>query len=99
MASLKAAGDLALILKSGSLPYTFERLSESEVSATLGKSSLHQAILAAIAGLLIVAIFLLVLYRFLGLVAVAGLLIYGLLYYAAILMFDVTLTLPGFAGL
>src|SRR5260221_12458200 len=99
MASLKAAGDLALILKSGSLPYTFQRLSETEVTATLGKSSLHQAILAAIAGLLIVALFLLALYRFLGLVAVLGLAIYGLLYYAAILMFDVTLTLPGFAGL
>ena len=51
------------------------------------------------AGLLIVAIFLLVLYRFLGLVAVFGLAIYALLYYAAILLFNVTLTLPGFAGL
>src|SRR5438046_7069553 len=41
----------------------------------------------------------LVLYRFLGLVAVFGLAIYALLYYAAILLFNVTLTLPGFAGL
>ncbi|HEY2355256.1 MAG TPA: protein translocase subunit SecD [Gaiellaceae bacterium] len=99
MGTMGAANKLALVLQSGSLPYTFQRLSESDVSATLGKSSLHQAILAAIAGLLIVALFLLVLYRFLGLVAVAGLAIYGLLYYAAILMFNVTLTLPGFAGL
>src|SRR5207249_9339726 len=38
-------------------------------------------------------------YRFLGLVAVVGLAIYALLYYAAILLFNVTLTLPGFAGL
>ena len=50
-------------------------------------------------GLILVAIFLLVLYRFLGLVAVVGLAIYGLFYYAAILLFNVTLTLPGFAGL
>jgi SecD/SecF fusion protein len=99
MGSNAEASKLALVLQSGSLPYKFQRLSESDVSATLGKSSLHQAILAAIAGLLIVAIFLLVLYRFLGLVAVAGLAIYGLLYYAAILLFNVTLTLPGFAGL
>jgi SecD/SecF fusion protein len=99
MGSSAAASNLALLLQSGSLPYKFQRLSETEVSATLGKSSLHQAILAAIAGLLIVAIFLVVLYRFLGLVAVAGLAIYGLLYYAAILLFNVTLTLPGFAGL
>jgi SecD/SecF fusion protein len=99
MGSTDAANKLALVLQSGSLPYKFEKLEESDVSATLGKSSLHQAILAAIAGLIIVAIFLLVLYRFLGLVAVAGLAIYALLYYAAILIFNVTLTLPGFAGL
>ncbi len=97
--SPKAAGDTALVLQSGSLPYSFKQLAQTKVSATLGKSSLHQAILAAAAGLLIVAIFLLVLYRFLGLVAVAGLAIYALLYYAAILLFNVTLTLPGFAGL
>ena len=48
---------------------------------------------------MVVAIFLLVLYRFLGLVAVFGLAIYAALYYAAILLFNVTLTLPGFAGL
>jgi SecD/SecF fusion protein len=97
--SSKAAQDTAFILKSGSLPYTFKQISSSTVSATLGKSSLHQAIWAAVAGLLIVALFLLLLYRFLGLVAVLGLAIYGLLYYAAILLFNVTLTLPGFAGL
>ncbi|MFL5942659.1 MAG: protein translocase subunit SecD [Gaiellaceae bacterium] len=96
---LGQAKDLALVLQSGSLPYEFVQLEQTTVSATLGKSSLHQAILAAAAGLLLVALFLLILYRFLGLVAVAGLAIYGLLYYAAILLFNVTLTLPGFAGL
>jgi SecD/SecF fusion protein len=96
---LQAAKDLALVLQSGSLPYNFHQIERTDVSATLGKSSLHQAIYAAAAGLAIVAIFLLVLYRFLGLVAVFGLAIYGALYYAAILLFNVTLTLPGFAGL
>jgi SecD/SecF fusion protein len=99
MGSIGAAKSLALVLQSGSLPYSFKQLAETDVSATLGKSSLHQAILAAVAGLLIVALFLLLLYRFLGLVAVLGLAIYGVLYYAAILLFNVTLTLPGFAGL
>ncbi|HEV7556689.1 MAG TPA: protein translocase subunit SecF, partial [Kofleriaceae bacterium] len=69
------------------------------VSATLGKDSLRQAWLAAIGGLIAVALFLLILYRFLGLVAVIGLGIYGAFMYAAILLFGVTLTLPGFAGL
>jgi SecD/SecF fusion protein len=96
---LGAAKDLALVLQSGSLPYKLVQIEQTQVSATLGKSSLHQAILAAVAGLLIVALFLLLLYRFLGVIAVLGLAIYGLLYYAAILLFNVTLTLPGFAGL
>jgi SecD/SecF fusion protein len=97
--SADAAKQTALVLQSGSLPYKFKQIESTAVSATLGKSSLHQAILAAAAGLIIVAIFLILLYRFLGLVAVFGLAIYALLYYAAILLFDVTLTLPGFAGL
>jgi SecD/SecF fusion protein len=96
---LGQANDLALILKSGSLPYSFQQIERTDVSATLGKSSLHQAIWAAAIGLLVVALFLLILYRFLGLVAVFGLAIYAALYYAAILLFNVTLTLPGFAGL
>jgi SecD/SecF fusion protein len=97
--STTAAKNTAFVLQSGSLPYKFTPISRTDVTATLGKSSLHQAIWAAAAGLLIVALFLLLLYRFLGLVAVFGLAIYGLLYYAAILLFNVTLTLPGFAGL
>jgi SecD/SecF fusion protein len=95
----KAAKDLALVLQTGALPYNFQQVERSDVSATLGKDSLTQAWHAALVGLIVVAIFLLVLYRFLGLVAVFGLAIYAGLYYAAILLFNVTLTLPGFAGL
>jgi SecD/SecF fusion protein len=97
--SIGEAKDLALILQTGALPVSFKQIERTDVSATLGKSSLTQAWHAALVGLLMVALFLLVLYRFLGLVAVFGLIIYSLLYYAAILLFNVTLTLPGFAGL
>jgi SecD/SecF fusion protein len=93
------AKNLALVLQTGALPVTFKQIERTDVSATLGKNSLTQAWHAAAIGLVIVAIFLLLLYRFLGLVAVIGLAIYALLYYAAILLFNVTLTLPGFAGL
>jgi SecD/SecF fusion protein len=92
------AKDLALVLQEA-LPVRFKTIDESDVSATLGKESLRQASKAAIAGLIIVALFLLVFYRFLGLVAVIGLGIYAAFLYAAILLFDVTLTLPGFAGM
>ena len=97
--SIGQAKDLALVLKSGALPYQFQQIERTDVSATLGKDSLKQAKTAALIGLLIVALFLLVLYRFLGVVAVVGLGIYAAFLYAAILLFNVTLTLPGFAGL
>jgi SecD/SecF fusion protein len=97
--SLEEAKDLALVLQSGALPVTFKTLETTAISATLGKDSLAEAWKAAIAGLLVVALFLLVFYRVLGVVAVIGLGIYAAFLYAAILIFNVTLTLPGFAGM
>jgi SecD/SecF fusion protein len=97
--SVGEAKDLALVLRSGALRVPFETVERTDVSATLGKDSLRQARNAAIGGLIAVVIFLLVLYRFLGLVAVIGLAIYSVLMYGAILLIGVTLTLPGFAGL
>jgi SecD/SecF fusion protein len=97
--SFGEAKDLALVLQTGALPVKFEQIERTDVSATLGKDSLREAKTAALIGLLVVAIFLLVLYRFLGLVAVIGLGIYAAFLYAAIVIFGVTLTLPGFAGL
>src|SRR3954469_17394713 len=97
--SIGEAKDLALVLQTGALPVEFVQIERTDVSATLGKDSLKEAKLAALIGLLVVAAFLLVLYRFLGVVAVVGLGIYALFLYAAILIFGVTLTLPGFAGL
>ncbi|NUT56593.1 MAG: protein translocase subunit SecD, partial [Thermoleophilia bacterium] len=97
--TLGEAQDLALVLQSGALPVTFKTLETTAISATLGKDSLREAWRAAIAGLLVVALFLLVFYRVLGIVAVIGLGIYAAFLYAAILVFNVTLTLPGFAGM
>ena len=97
--SFSEAKDLALVLQTGALPVKFEQIERTDVSATLGKDSLREAKTAALIGLLLVAAFLLVLYRFLGVVAVIGLGIYAAFLYAAILVFGVTLTLPGFAGL
>ena len=96
---LGEAKKLALVLQTGALPVKFETAERTDVSATLGKDSLTEAKKAALVGLLVVALFLLLFYRFLGLVAVIGLGIYSAFLYAAILLFHVTLTLPGFAGL
>ena len=99
LSGFKEAKNLALVLQTGSLPYDFRTLESTNVSATLGKDSLQQAKKAAIGGLIAVAIFLLLLYRFMGVVAVLGLGIYAAFLYGAILLLGVTLTLPGFAGL
>ena len=87
------------MLQTGALPVKFTTLETTAISATLGKDSLREAWRAAIVGLLVVALFLLVFYRVLGVVAVIGLGIYAAFLYAAILLFNVTLTLPGFAGM
>jgi SecD/SecF fusion protein len=96
---LDEAKDLALVLQTGALPVTFRTLESTTISASLGKDSLDEAKLAALIGLLVVALFLLLFYRVLGIVAVLGLGIYAAFLYAAILVFNVTLTLPGFAGI
>ena len=97
--SVGEAKNLALVLQTGALPVNFVTLDQTAISATLGKDSLKQAKRAALVGLLVVALFLLLFYRVLGLVAVLGLAVYAAFLYAAILLFHVTLTLPGFAGL
>ena len=97
--SFGEAKNLALVLQTGSLPYKFTTLESTNVSATLGKDSLQEAKRAAIGGLIAVIIFLLIVYRFMGIIAVLGLGIYAILMYGAILLLNVTLTLPGFAGL
>ncbi len=96
---LSEAKNLALVLQTGALPVNFQQLEQTQVSATLGKDSLNQAKTAALIGLAVVALFLLLFYRFLGLIAVIGLGIYVAFLYGAILLLNVTLTLPGFAGM
>ncbi|HYZ80903.1 MAG TPA: protein translocase subunit SecD, partial [Solirubrobacteraceae bacterium] len=95
----QTASDLATQLRLGALPINLKRISESQVSATLGQQALHQGLVAGAVGLVVVAIFLLVYYRVLGLIAVAGLAVYGLYFFALIKLIPITLTLAGIAGL
>jgi SecD/SecF fusion protein len=99
LSSTREAKELAVVLQTGALPVEFVTVERTDVSATLGADSLREARNAAIAGLALVAVFLLAVYRFLGVVAVLGLAVYAALMYGAILLLGVTLTLPGFAGL
>jgi SecD/SecF fusion protein len=97
--TMSEANDIATVLQTGALPIQFKVISRTLVSATLGQDSLRQAMVAAAIGLALVVIFLLTLYRFLGLVAVIGLGIYVVFLYGVIMLFNVTLSLPGFAGM
>ncbi len=91
--------DLAKILQFGALPVDLTQISSSTVSATLGQQALNQGLKAGIVGLILVCLFLLIYYRFLGFVAVVGLAIYGVFFFALIKLIPITLTLPGIAGL
>ena len=97
--TITSAQELANVLKTGALPVQLELISNSQVSATLGRQALNQGLTAGIAGFIIVALFLLVFYRVLGVIAVGALAIYGLYFFALIKAIPVVLTLPGIAGL
>jgi SecD/SecF fusion protein len=97
--TIQSAQDLAQILEIGALPIRLELVSRSQVSASLGAQALDQGLIAGAAGFIIVALFLLVFYRVLGLIAVVAMCIYGLYFYAFVKLLPVVLTLPGIAGL
>jgi SecD/SecF fusion protein len=97
--TIGSAQDLATQLRLGALPIKLKLISESQVSATLGKQALHQGLIAGLAGLLVVIVFLVAFYRVLGVIATAGLIVYAIYFYALIKLIPITLTLPGIAGL
>ncbi|HTP19856.1 MAG TPA: protein translocase subunit SecD [Solirubrobacteraceae bacterium] len=97
--SITSAQDLANELRLGALPIKLKLISESQVSATLGKQALHSGLVAGLVGLLVVVLFLVAYYRVLGVIATFGLLIYSIYFYALIKLIPITLTLPGIAGL
>ncbi len=97
--TIGTAQELANILKTGALPVQLDLISNSQVSATLGRQALNQGLLAGVAGFVIVALFLLTFYRILGVIAVAALAVYGVYFFALIKLVPVVLTLPGIAGL
>jgi SecD/SecF fusion protein len=97
--TITTAQALADELQSGALPVRLDLISQSQVSATLGKQALEQGLIAGLAGFFVVCAFLLLFYRLLGLIAVGGLVIYGAYFFALVKLIPVTLTLPGIAGL
>ncbi|WP_129626626.1 protein translocase subunit SecD [Candidatus Oscillochloris fontis] len=85
-------------LKFGALPIPLEVETSRTVSATLGQASVETSIVAGLAGLVVVAVFMIVFYRLPGLLAALALVIYTLISFSIYRLIPITLTLPGIAG-
>jgi len=72
------AKNLATRLNSGALPVPIKLISQQNVGATLGKESVQKSLIAGLIGLLMIALFMIMYYRFPGLLAVLALLIYAI---------------------
>jgi preprotein translocase subunit SecD len=92
------AKTLATYLNYGALPIALHINSSEQVAASLGPQSVHEALLAGIIGLVIVALFMLLYYRLPGLLADIALIMYAAVVFALFKLLGVTLTMAGIAG-
>ncbi|MFE6067413.1 protein translocase subunit SecD [Streptomyces sp. NPDC056525] len=96
--SAQDARDLAALVQGGALPVPVTTIEQSTVGPTLGAEAIRASAWAAVIGLACTGVFVMVIYRLLGVLATAALLLYGLISYAAVVALGATLTLPGLAG-
>ncbi|MGA2769464.1 MAG: protein translocase subunit SecD [Bryobacteraceae bacterium] len=92
------AVDLSRYLRSGSLPAGVQTLEERSIGPSLGADSVHEGLVAGIAGLLAVIVVMLVYYKRSGVNAVLALALNTVVLMAALSYFHAVLTLPGIAG-
>ncbi len=95
----ESAEALAMSINSGSLPFSLNTISVQTVGATLGAEALATSIKAGLIGIILVFIFMLLVYKMFGLIADIALVLYVGLMIFFLNFFDVTLTLPGIAGI
>jgi preprotein translocase subunit SecD len=95
---LQAAQDLALVLRAGSLPVPLKVVDMVQIGASLGQDSIKKGITAGIIAIALVVLIMVGYYRFAGVLAVTGLVLYILYTLAALAGFNAVLTLPGLAG-
>jgi len=93
------AQDLAIALRSGALPASLKEIEERTVGPTLGTESIQKGVKAALIGLSVVIVFMIVYYRLAGLIATVALLLNILIIMAVLACLQATLSLPGIAGI
>jgi len=97
--SVQEANDLSVLLRSGALPAKLTIIEERTVGASLGADSIASGKIAALLGLLMVAIFMFAGYGLFGLFANIAVLVNVVLIFAVLSLLGATLTLPGIAGI
>ncbi|HEX4303096.1 MAG TPA: protein translocase subunit SecD [Rhizomicrobium sp.] len=97
--TVESANDLATLLRAGALPAPLKVIAERTVGAELGADSVKAGRYSALAGLVLVALFMIARYGLFGLFADVALTLNVVLLMAALTLFGATLTLPGIAGI
>jgi preprotein translocase subunit SecD len=95
----KTAKSLSAQLNAGALPVPIELISQNQIGATLGKESIEKGVKAGFVGLVLVCLFMIGNYGYLGFIATISLMIYGLITVSLYRFLGVTLTFPGLVGL
>ena len=98
MSSIDEAKQLASFIRIGSLSLELNEIYSNVVGASLGQEALHTALFAGMIGVLLVILFMICVYRISGLVAGWALILFTFLDLGFLNAFDITLTLPGVAG-
>jgi preprotein translocase subunit SecD len=99
MADLDEAKRLEIVLKAGALPAPVNIIEERTVGPSLGQDSIHNGLISSIVGYIVVAAFMIFIYRKSGSVASAALVCVVLFTLGVLAGFGATLTLPGIAGI
>lgn len=99
MSTFEEADNLATQIRIGSLSLQLSELESSVVGAQLGSQAIASSLKAGAIGLAIVMVFMIVMYTVPGIAASLALAIYTTLVIATLYLFEITLTLPGIAGI
>ncbi len=97
--TVETAKKLVQRLNEGALPVPIELIHQQTVGASLGQESLDRSLIAGLVGFFIVALFMILIFRWMGVKAVLALLIYTLILVSIFKLLGITLTLSGIAGL
>jgi len=99
MNSMDDAKDLAIVLKAGALPAPVTIIEERTVGPSLGQDSINKGSYSAVLGFIVVALFMMLYYRWAGSIADFAVMLNVLFIMAIMAYFNATLTLPGIAGI